>query len=107
EWVARLEAAGVPGGPIYTVAEALAHPQVAAREMVVPLEHPSAGAIRVTGVPVRLSDTPGAVRTPPPRLGEHTARLPRELAGVDEETLARLERAGVIATSGGGGATSG
>src|SRR5262249_44605151 len=72
EWVARGGGGGVPCGPILTVAEALAHPQVDARGMVVPVEHATAGRVRVTGVPTRLSETPGAVRTPPPRLGEHT-----------------------------------
>lgn len=93
----RLDAAGIPAGPIYTVAEALAHPQLAARDMVVPLEHPSAGPIRVTGVPVRLSDTPGRVRTPPPRLGEQTEALLRDLVGLSDAELGDLTRAGVIA----------
>jgi crotonobetainyl-CoA:carnitine CoA-transferase CaiB-like acyl-CoA transferase len=49
----------------------------------VPLSHPTAGDLRVTGVPVRLSDTPGAVRTPPPRLGEHTRAVLAEVLGLD------------------------
>ncbi|HEX8952883.1 MAG TPA: CoA transferase, partial [Polyangia bacterium] len=72
------------------VAQALAHPQVRARGMVVPLEHPAAGAIRVTGVPVRLSDTPGAVRTPPPRLGEHTRAVLAEVLGLDAAAVDAL-----------------
>ena len=52
--------------------------------MVVPLGHPTAGDIRVTGVPVRLSDTPGAVRSAPPRLGEHTRAVLAEVLGLDE-----------------------
>jgi crotonobetainyl-CoA:carnitine CoA-transferase CaiB-like acyl-CoA transferase len=65
--------------------------------MVVPLEHPTAGPIRVTGVPVRLSETPGAVRTAPPRIGEHTRALLGELLALDEKELDRLAAAGVIA----------
>lgn len=95
-WLTSLEAAGIPAGPIHSVAEALAHPQVLAREMVVPLEHPTAGPIRVTGVPVRLSETPGSVRTPPPRLGEHTRELLAELAGLDAAAIEKLAADGVI-----------
>jgi crotonobetainyl-CoA:carnitine CoA-transferase CaiB-like acyl-CoA transferase len=72
EWIALCDGAGIPCGPILDVAQALAHPQVRARDMVVPLAHPAAGAIRVTGVPLKLSETPGAVRTPPPPPGAHT-----------------------------------
>jgi formyl-CoA transferase/CoA:oxalate CoA-transferase len=90
DWIALCDGAGIPSGPIHTVAEALAHPQVLARDMVVPLQHPAAGQIRVTGVPVRLSDTPGSVRTPPPRLGEHTRAVLRDLLAVDDETIDRL-----------------
>ncbi len=58
-----------------TVGEALADPQIAAREMIVPLEHATAGPIRVLGTPLKLSDTPATVRTPPPTLGQHTAEI--------------------------------
>ena len=96
EWLRVCEAAGVPGGPILSVAEALAHPQVRARQMVVPLEHPTVGPIRVTGVPVRLSQTPGAVRTPPPVLGQHTRAALRELVGIPETELDALEKEGIL-----------
>jgi crotonobetainyl-CoA:carnitine CoA-transferase CaiB-like acyl-CoA transferase len=98
-WCELCEGAGIPCGPILTVAEALAHPQVEARRMVVPLEHPTAGPIRVTGVPVRLSETPGSVRRPPPRLGEHTRATLSELLGMDEGTFAELEREGVVSAT--------
>jgi crotonobetainyl-CoA:carnitine CoA-transferase CaiB-like acyl-CoA transferase len=81
--VAALTAAGVPCSAVRTVSEALADPQLAAREMIVPLEHVTAGAIRVLGTPVKLSDTPASIRTPPPTLGQHTAAILAEL-GVDE-----------------------
>lgn len=90
DWLALCDAAGVPSGPILDVGQALAHPQVQARDMVVPLQHPTAGPIRVTGVPVRLSDTPGAVRTPPPRLGEHTRAVLAEALGLDEAAISAL-----------------
>ena len=96
EWLTLCDAAGVPAGPILGVDEALAHPQVVAREMVVPLVHPGVGPIRVTGVPVRLSETPGDVRTPPPRLGEHTEAALASLLDLAPDELARLRAAGAF-----------
>jgi len=93
--LARLRAAGVPGGGVRTVPEALAAPQTLAREMVVELAHPSIPGFRVVGTPVKLSDTPGRPRTAPPALGEHTERVLAEL-GYDAEAVARLREAGAI-----------
>jgi formyl-CoA transferase/CoA:oxalate CoA-transferase len=77
--VSALMAAGVPCGAVRNVTEALADPQLAARAMIVPLEHLTAGSIRVLGTPLKLSDTPAGVRTPPPALGQHTDAVLREL----------------------------
>ncbi len=77
--VQALTAAGVPSGAVRTITEALADPQLAAREMIVPLEHLTAGPIRVLGTPLKLSDTPADVRTPPPALGQHNAAILAEL----------------------------
>jgi crotonobetainyl-CoA:carnitine CoA-transferase CaiB-like acyl-CoA transferase len=79
DWVERLDAAGIPAGPVQTYADAFADPQVIAREMVAEIDHPTAGKTRTLGIPVKLSDTPGALRRPAPRLGEHTDELSREL----------------------------
>ncbi|HUI17920.1 MAG TPA: CoA transferase [Alphaproteobacteria bacterium] len=78
-WLARLEAAGIPAGPVVTHAELFADPQLRAREGVVEVEHPSAGRMATLGVPIKLSETPGKVRRPAPRLGEHTAEVLAEL----------------------------
>src|SRR6185295_9351462 len=67
-WIERLTAAGVPCGSVRDLQEVFDDPQIAARGMIAELEHAAAGPLKMLGVPVKLSDTPGAVRTPPPRL---------------------------------------
>jgi crotonobetainyl-CoA:carnitine CoA-transferase CaiB-like acyl-CoA transferase len=91
-----LTAAGVPGGAVRTVTEALADPQLAAREMIVPLEHLTAGPIRVLGTPLKLSDTPAGVRTPPPALGQHTTDVLLKDLGLTQGDVESLRSAGVI-----------
>ena len=95
-WVDRLRGAGVPCGSVRDVAEVLNDPQIEAREMVREIEHAVAGAIRVTGVPIKLSATPGAVRTSPPLLGEHTDAILRDLAGLSASEVDALRRSGAI-----------
>lgn len=75
-------------GPVNDYDDVFADPQVRHNSMVVDVEHHS-GPLRVTGVPVRLSETPGSVRRPPPGLGEHTAEVLTDL-GFDEEFVARV-----------------
>jgi crotonobetainyl-CoA:carnitine CoA-transferase CaiB-like acyl-CoA transferase len=94
-WVARLLQAGVPAGPIYRMNEVMEDPQVRHREMVVEVEHPRAGRVRVNGVPVKFSETPGGVIAPPPVLGEHSDAVLLEL-GCDGAEIAALRRDGVI-----------
>lgn len=96
EWLAALEGAGIPCGRIASVADALAHPQVRARGMVQTIDHPTAGRISVTGVPVRLSETPGAVRTPPPLHGEHTRDTLQEILDLSIDEINDLAREKVI-----------
>lgn len=79
EWLERLDAFGVPNSPIQTVAEVFADPHAKARDMLVQLEHPTAGEITVTGIPVKLPETPGAVTVPPPTLGQHSEAVLLEL----------------------------
>jgi len=75
DWIAALDAEGVPCGPIQSIADMAAHPQTAAREMVVALEHPRAGSTRALGLPIKLSATPGSVTRPAPVLGQHTREV--------------------------------
>ena len=87
DWIALFENNGLPCGPVYSVAETLAHPQVKAREMVVERLHPKAGTVKMTGVPVKLSDTPGQVGEAPPLLGQHTDDVLKDLGYGDEDIL--------------------
>jgi len=96
DWLAELEAAGVPCGPINSIGEAFSEPQVAARGMVVDLPHPTAGTARLVGNPIRLSRTPIAYRNAPPLLGEHSDAVLREVLGYGQEEIERLRERGVI-----------
>jgi crotonobetainyl-CoA:carnitine CoA-transferase CaiB-like acyl-CoA transferase len=95
EWIDRLRAAEVPCGSVRDVAEVLNDPQLAARQMIAELVHPTVGPMSVMGSPLKLSQTPATVRTPPPMLGEHTESILGEL-GYDREAIVELKAAGVI-----------
>jgi crotonobetainyl-CoA:carnitine CoA-transferase CaiB-like acyl-CoA transferase len=97
--LSALTAAGVPSGAVRSVTEALADPQLAARDMIVPLEHLTAGPIRVLGTPLKLSDTPASVRTPPPALGQHTVGVLRDDLGLSASEIEALHRDGAIGRS--------
>ncbi len=96
DWLKRLEAAGVPAGPVLSVGEMHADPQTRAREMVTEAPHRSLGAIRTIGVPVKFSASPGGVRFAAPEYGQHTAEVLAEL-GYRRDEIAALEEAGAIA----------
>ena len=93
EWETILAGNGIPVGKVNTLAEAVAHPQVAARGSLVAIDHPSVGKTKVVGVPARLSATPGSVRSPSPRLGEHTEQVLRDLLGLAAPEIAALRAA--------------
>jgi crotonobetainyl-CoA:carnitine CoA-transferase CaiB-like acyl-CoA transferase len=95
EWTLRFRAASVPCGAVRDVAEVLADQQIAARDMVATLEHPTAGPTRVIGTPIKLSDTPGSIRTPPPTLGQHTDAVLAEL-GYDRDMIVSLKASGAV-----------
>ena len=75
-WLAVLDELGVPAGPVNDMLQALSDPQTIAREMVVELDHPTAGPVKAIGFPVKFSDTPGKVRKAAPVFGEDTCRDP-------------------------------
>ena len=94
-WVGVLERAGVPCGPIYNIEQVYADPHVQSRDMAVELQHPKAGGIRNIGVAVKLSDTPGSVRTPAPLLGQHTDDVLTEFGYADAD-IAALRQSGAL-----------
>ena len=81
EWLPLLEDAGIPCGPINTLDKVFAEPQVEAREMLIHIQHEEIGDLRLVGSPLKFSETPVAYRRPPPRLGEHTEEVLKELFG--------------------------
>ena len=95
EWLKILTDAGIPCGPIYTVDKIFADPQVLHRKMMEELDHPKAGKVKVTGIPIKLSDTPGEVETAPPVLGQHTQEILTEL-GYNDKDLEKLKQENVI-----------
>jgi formyl-CoA transferase/CoA:oxalate CoA-transferase len=95
-WIARLRAAGVPCGAVRSIEEALSDPQLLAREMIAVVDHPALGPLRMLGVPVKLAGTPGAIRTPPPALGEHTAAVLRSDLGLTTAEIDALAAGGAI-----------
>ncbi len=106
-WVKKMEAKGVPGqkilddvgvpnGPIWSLDQTLTSEQVYALEMVKEMDHPTCGKIKVTGVPVKLSLTPGAVELPPPTLGQHTEEVLTKVLGYSKTEVERLRREKVI-----------
>ena len=94
-WVEALETAGVPCGPIYNIEQVYADPHVQSRDMAVALEHPKSGSIRNIGVAVKLSDTPGSVRTPAPVLGQHSDEVLSQYGYMDAD-ISAFKEAGVL-----------
>ena len=95
-WIDRLTAAGIPCGSVRNLQEAFDDLQLVAREMIAKVSHATIGPLQVLGVPVKLSDTPGAARTAPPLLGQHTDAVLRRDLGLDADAIARLRHQRVI-----------
>ena len=101
-WLELLEEAGVVAGPIYNMEQVYNDPQVLARKMLVDLEDPELGAIHNIGIPVKLSATPGQIRTRAPMLGEHSAEVLLE-RGFSRSEVDELVSAGVLVENQGPG----
>jgi crotonobetainyl-CoA:carnitine CoA-transferase CaiB-like acyl-CoA transferase len=98
DWLAALEGAGVPGGPINDLAQVFADPQVRARGLRVEVPHPLSGTVPVVASPIRLSATPVEHGTPP-LLGQHTREVLVEVLGMDRAEVEALRERGVIGTA--------
>jgi crotonobetainyl-CoA:carnitine CoA-transferase CaiB-like acyl-CoA transferase len=96
DWIVKLRAAGVPCGSVRDLHEVFTDPQLAARGMLVDLEHAAAGVLKTISTPVKLTGTPGSVRTPPPLLGEHTRGILGDDLGYSASEIDDLLARGVI-----------
>ena len=96
EWIAVLEQASVPCGPINDLSQVFADPQVIARGLRVELPHPLAGTVPQVASPIRLSETPVQYRNAPPTLGQHTQEILEGVLGLDSAAIGKLRDGGVI-----------
>lgn len=101
DWLDELEVAGIPCGPVNTIPQMLADPQVLARDMIQPVTHPTAGTIPIANSPIRLSRSESGIKGPPPSFGQDTRDVLAGLLGLSADEVAALEARGVVATSGG------
>ena len=96
EWLKLLNSAEVPCAPVQTVDQVFKAPQVLHREMLVQVEHPTAGPVRMAGIPVKFSATPASVRLPPPLLGQHNEEVLESWLGMNNEEISELKRKTVL-----------
>jgi CoA:oxalate CoA-transferase len=95
-WIERLRRVGVPCGPINKVSQVLQDPQVAAREMILEVDHSKAGRQKIPGCPIKLSETPCAVETAAPLLGAQTEDILAEFLSLSAEEMQSLRKEGVL-----------
>jgi formyl-CoA transferase len=96
EWLKLLNSAEVPCAPVQTVDQVFKAPQVLHREMLVQMEHPTAGTVRMAGIPVKFSLTTASVRLPPPLLGQHNEEVLESWLGINDKEISELKRKTVI-----------
>jgi CoA:oxalate CoA-transferase len=101
EWMAILEPYGMPVGPLNTISEAVSQEQIQHRGMIAEVEHPTAGTLRLSNSPLRLSRTPGTAHGPAPSFAEDTHEVLSAWLGLAEEAVDALAESGVVATEGG------
>jgi CoA:oxalate CoA-transferase len=96
EAVKLLTGAGIPAGPVNTIPDAFADPQIRDREMIVDLEQPGIGKVPVSGIVVKMSKTPGSIETPAPAPGQHNEEIYCQLLGHSHQDLDRFKEEGII-----------
>lgn len=96
EWMEILVAASVPCGPVNNMERLFSDPQVLSRDMIAEVPHPTIGTLKLCGIPVKYSETPGAIRYPPPLVGEHTDEILDEVLGYAPEGIEELREQGAI-----------
>lgn len=96
EWQDKLDDSGVPNGPINTIDKVIENPQVIARDMIVEIDHPVSGKIRIPGIPIKFSHTQGKIRRTSPTLGEHTEEILKELLDYDDLQINILKKENVF-----------
>ena len=101
EWIAILEPYGMAVGPLNTIGQAVHQEQIQHREMIVEVEHPRAGRLKIANSPLKLSRTPGRVRGAAPLFAQDTRGVLRDLLGLDEQAIDDLVDAGAVLTEGG------
>lgn len=95
-WQTLLDDAGVPNGPINYVDQVMVDEQVLARDMIVDVTHPTAGSLKMPGIAIKLSESPGAIVSPAPVLGQHTDALLKAYFGYDDKDIEALRQEGVL-----------
>ena len=96
EWIAALTEADVPCAPVQTIDQVFAAPQVLHRNMVVEVDHPTAGMVKLAGIPVKFSATPASVRLPPPLLGQHSEDVLSSWLGMSTDEIDQLKQKSVL-----------
>lgn len=95
-WIRLLSEAGIPCAPVQTIDQVFRDPQVLHRDMLLEIEHPAAGKVRMAGMPVKFSGTPASLRLPPPMLGQHSEEILNTWLAMRREEIAELKRKRVI-----------
>lgn len=94
-----LQDSGIPFGPVNNISQTFSHPQVIHREMIQEVEHPTVGKIKLIGPAVKYSETPTAIRTPPPLLGQHTREVLKDVCEFDQDEIEDLIKKGIVFSS--------